>query len=100
MFLILSTVSHTRTHVVQTLMPRPSLCDRSPSSRRFRAVPTRASIRSATTTLPLPPTLPTRLATRRATHPLHLDVIGRLIKPALAAGGRVAVQFEVAGGAL
>jgi len=31
---------------------------------------------------------------------LHLDVIGRLIKPALAAGGRVAVQFEVAGGAL
>ena len=35
-----------------------------------------------------------------ATHPLHLDVIGRLIKPALAAGGRVAVQLEVAGGAL
>lgn len=35
-----------------------------------------------------------------AKHPLHLDVIGRLIKPALAAGGRVAVQFEVAGGAL
>ena len=33
-------------------------------------------------------------------HPAHVEVIGRLIKPVLAAGGRVAVQYQVAGGAL